>query len=429
MIPWGYVLLQFLLAVFKSVNTVLKVVLGFSLHSGRVSSKARSFSDFKHSAHRLKVVCRAFPVSVMSPKRRSFVLRHMSYENPIQAIAKPKNVTLMTLDQKYAVFAVIRGPEFNIYNLNRTMSVFTTQGRDCHEIITLPIEFLAELANHIRRNESHDKKVAILWSPGRCGSTLIQKIVQMAPKVVSMSETDFITEPLIQKFGFKLAAKIIDAYITIQAKNITGSLIFIKPRSSSIKNAALILKARPDIKHVVMYRDPTANIKSLATLVATLPPTLLGKSLMDDVTIKLLSETSAHRHETFGNKLCHLDKEIAAAIMYYVEYMTEINLNLKRVSHVLKYEDLIADPEEVVAKTLYFLNLESNSNTLKHCLRVIGKDALSNKAKMQPLNPTVSTDVKAIVNVVLKIFNLPRVNDLDCMFQPPSECDRNDRLI
>ena len=88
-------------------NFLLKRLFGYSTLSGKVCDKQKSFCEIECSAHRLKVVLRAAPVYPLGVYLDQFLLSHVSYEDPRECITKHKNVTLMNIDSKYALFAVV----------------------------------------------------------------------------------------------------------------------------------------------------------------------------------------------------------------------------------------------------------------------------------------------------------------------------------
>ena len=52
-----------------------------------------------------------------------FILSHVVYEDPRECITKNKNVTLMNIDSKYALFAVV-DDDFNAYDSKHGPFVF-----------------------------------------------------------------------------------------------------------------------------------------------------------------------------------------------------------------------------------------------------------------------------------------------------------------
>ena len=118
-----YVLIKPLIWLLGCLNVLLKYIFGYSLYSGKCTDKKNSFANFELSAHRLKVVVRAIPFSISDINLDHFILSHVEYEDPRECIAKNKNVTLMNIDSKYALFAVV-DDDFNTYDSKHGPFVF-----------------------------------------------------------------------------------------------------------------------------------------------------------------------------------------------------------------------------------------------------------------------------------------------------------------
>ena len=118
-----YVLIKPLIWLLGCLNVLLKYIFGYSLYSGKCTDKKNSFTNFELSAHRLKVVVRAIPFSISDINLDHFILSHVAYEDPRECIAKNKNVTLMNIDSKYALFAVV-DDDFNTYDSKHGPFVF-----------------------------------------------------------------------------------------------------------------------------------------------------------------------------------------------------------------------------------------------------------------------------------------------------------------
>ena len=118
-----YVLIKPLIWLLGCLNVLLKYIFGYSLYSGKCTDKKNSFTNFELSAHRLKVAVRAIPFSISDINLDHFILSHVEYEDPRECIAKNKNVTLMNIDSKYALFAVV-DDDFNTYDSNHGPFVF-----------------------------------------------------------------------------------------------------------------------------------------------------------------------------------------------------------------------------------------------------------------------------------------------------------------
>ena len=111
----SYILLKPILWLVAGVNFLLKWAIGYSTFSGKVCHKEFFLTNFECSAHRLRVILRAAPVSLLEVNLDQFLLTHVSYEDPRECIAKDNNVALMNIDSKYALFAVTKDG-FNVYS-------------------------------------------------------------------------------------------------------------------------------------------------------------------------------------------------------------------------------------------------------------------------------------------------------------------------
>ena len=103
------------------------------------------------------------------------------------------------------------------------------------------------LAEHINATNKEGPDVTIMWNPGRCGSTLLSQMMEPMPKLVTMSEPDFITMDLgkreyDEESGIDLKAdsylpgKLLLSCLIIQCKGILNTSVVIKPRSMAVTN-------------------------------------------------------------------------------------------------------------------------------------------------------------------------------------------------
>ena len=118
-----FIVLKFILWILAKFNVILKYVFGYSLYSGKCSEKTNSFRIFETSAHRMKVLVNARPWSISEVTLDHLLLSHISYEDPRKCIYGKKNVTLMNLDQNFAIFAVVQ-KDFDVYDSKHGPFVF-----------------------------------------------------------------------------------------------------------------------------------------------------------------------------------------------------------------------------------------------------------------------------------------------------------------
>ena len=115
----------------------------------------------------------------------SFFFRHVRYTHP-EAVLAP-NVTLLNVDAKYAVFAVVQGPNKDVLKHTTGPFMYINQFNLCSELIRMPIESFLKLSDQIGDPKA---KLVILSNTGRCGSTLLTQLFEDLPHTVAISEPE-----------------------------------------------------------------------------------------------------------------------------------------------------------------------------------------------------------------------------------------------
>ena len=107
-ILWQVVIAKPLIWLIGCLDSILTKVLGYSITNGSDREVERSLLDFHHSAHRMKVLVNGYLVTPMPVKLKDYLLRHVSYEDPVEAIAKDPTVSLVNIeDGKLAIFVKV----------------------------------------------------------------------------------------------------------------------------------------------------------------------------------------------------------------------------------------------------------------------------------------------------------------------------------
>ena len=102
-----YHLMRFVIAVLKWVNTVLKLLTGFSLHSGSVCDNNCSDSNYEKCVHVQNVLWRAIPSQLSKVPKDGFLLSHESYQHP-NILLKVRNTTLMVTTHAFTITLIFR---------------------------------------------------------------------------------------------------------------------------------------------------------------------------------------------------------------------------------------------------------------------------------------------------------------------------------
>ena len=70
-----YGLFKLVLAVFKFLNDLTTMVIGYSLFSGHKKDRIRMFKEYQHSAHVMRVIFKRRKFELEGPKLKHFLVR------------------------------------------------------------------------------------------------------------------------------------------------------------------------------------------------------------------------------------------------------------------------------------------------------------------------------------------------------------------
>ena len=134
--------------------------------------------------------------------------------------------------------------------------VYTVQFDSAQRAITMPLDTMEALAHNV----PDTTELALLFSTGRCGSTLASRILAKLPNVWSLSEPDYCTNLALARFSLDLdrTAALIAAATRLTCRPPAGrqiDTVVIKPRSEAIMQADCYARALPKARNVFLYRD------------------------------------------------------------------------------------------------------------------------------------------------------------------------------
>jgi hypothetical protein len=126
------------------------------------------------------------------------------------------------------------------------------------------------------------EKLAILFSTGRCGSTLASRIFAQIPEVWSLSEPDYLTNLAVDRHHLSPndLVELIRAATLWTCRPPSGrraTTMVLKPRSEAVIIAEACQCAFPDARNVFMYRDHLGYLNSCFKFVQrVVPPEILS---------------------------------------------------------------------------------------------------------------------------------------------------------
>lgn len=142
--------------------------------------------------------------------------------------------------------------------------VYMAQFDLAQRAIVLPLAVLEPLSAQVALPEN----IGILFSTGRCGSTLASRILAQIPEVWSLSEPDALENLAFARFALpqERMVPLIRAATRLLFRPPEGrriSTFVIKPRAESVVQAPDYALALPQSRNVFMYRDAVGYVDSL----------------------------------------------------------------------------------------------------------------------------------------------------------------------
>ncbi len=145
---------------------------------------------------------------------------------------------------------------------------YHAQRQHAIEVYSLGFEQFYELAEELPDDAGN---VGFLFSTGRCGSTLLAKLLQTSPQVVAISEPDVYTQAVVSGLSQDEAAKLIRCCTrvlsTVHRRRVpAASFVFIKLRSQCVYRGEVFRHADHRYRSLFLYRNATDVVNSFYSL-------------------------------------------------------------------------------------------------------------------------------------------------------------------
>lgn len=149
-------------------------------------------------------------------------------------------------------------------DLAKAPFVYTAQFEHAKRAVTVPLDMLGALSQQVETPPT----LGMLFSTGRCGSTLASRILAEVPNVWSLSEPDCFLNLSMARYQMDEARiiELIGAAARLMChppKGLPVDVVVIKPRSELIVLAEEYVKALPESRNVFMYRDAEGYVNSI----------------------------------------------------------------------------------------------------------------------------------------------------------------------
>ena len=195
------------------------------------------------------------PLAIVSP--RDFCWEEAGTLDAAEALRDPR-LSLYCLDGRRGRALYVRLPDST--DLRREPFVWRAQRLHAEELVAIDLDELEELADGM---EDPGDRLVLLYSVGRCGSTLLSRAFAQAGSF-SLSEPDVYTQLLTWKMEPERAVQRLRRLTRVLLGG-TGprpASFVLKFRSMCTEQAGLMHAAFPDATKLFLYRDAEAVVQS-----------------------------------------------------------------------------------------------------------------------------------------------------------------------
>ena len=178
-----------------------------------------------------------------------------------EIILENQHITLYSLDfeNRRAVFVETSAD----VDLSQAPFYFRTQFEKAKRVVTIPFETMIQLAKSVTIVDNH---LILIYSVGRCGSTLASQIFAQIPGVANISEPYVLSQLVIAR-NTKMAkddelVALLEAAICLLCKTAAETAWVVKGQSFVIELGDWLHKLYPHTKNLFLYRHAETWLRS-----------------------------------------------------------------------------------------------------------------------------------------------------------------------
>ncbi|MFM2064012.1 MAG: hypothetical protein RLZZ507_3683 [Cyanobacteriota bacterium] len=346
-------------------------------------------------------------------------LHDFSYESgetvDPKTILENPNISLYCLDHENKQAIFVETPlDIDIYE---PPFLYLAQYEYAQRLIEVPYEEFHQLAQEIKDSIG---QIIMIYSVGRCGSTLLSKIFNQLDTVLSLSEPDVFSQIVgIRKpdgSNDEEIEALLRSCICLLAKstvNSKESFCAIKLRSFGIEAADLIYRSFPSAKLIFMYRNAEdvvkSSIRAFVYFSKILP--MIGQNVaVYSQFIPLLKDYAQYIDFT-DSKAIDFYTVMWLSVMHRYLLINQSGIPIS----ALRYEDLIEDPKQVIKSIFNYCDIPE-SEVSNACV-ALEKDSQSGSLLSQENTSENEINIQNILEIQQKINALldkhPKIKTAD----------------
>lgn len=318
----------------------------FPLHSPESMKTFRRTIQEKRREH---------PVAGVKPE--DFATERGPEIDPLEVLRDPR-FTLYCFDRKAgaALFVECEDPE----EIDRAAFYYQAQAEAAIGLVEMPLETFHRIAAEI---PPPPRGLIFVHSVGRCGSTLLSKVLESVPGVQSLSEPDDLTQLVHWRAGDGASDEELHPLITSSTRwrgkprfGTPAERVAIKTRSEVLVLADLIGTSFPQAKHFFLYRDAVAWMR---TLFRGWP---LDRDVYDEALNRKMEEGWSRTLPIFREyrrpeaALNPIQIRILAWITCMEGYLDLLDMGIPICA--ARFEDLTSDPLDIIQRLFAFCDIE-----------------------------------------------------------------------
>jgi hypothetical protein len=285
---------------------------------------------------------RAHPATVAAVS--DFSARELGHVDPRRALSSP-SWSLYCLDHSRREAVFVNTADADLCN---AAFYYQAQYQAARELMTLSYETLHELAAEAAVAQ---ERLILVYSTGRCGSTLVSRAFAQAVGVGSLSEPDVFTQLVTMFAGNEITQdelrRLARSCLEIQAHSVLAAMHLhrcaIKFRGVVVALWPLLFEEFPAAKVVFLYRNAQTWATSCARAYRMRDPaihrfTLQARDLMDRLWVLSGWDAQARAGEL------DIEDLLARQWIYFVRHCLAMQDRAARM-FVASYEELLRAPE------------------------------------------------------------------------------------
>ncbi len=326
-------------------------------------------------------------------------------------ILEDDNITLYAFDfsKQEAIFVQTQ----NNIDIYEYPFLYQAQYQFAEKIIITPFESIAALKSLTTDNLS----LIFLYSVGRCGSTLLCKLLQCSPNIISISEPDILAQLVTARSQDKQndqeISKLLKIFLPLlfrkNIRNSTKTIVLIKTRSFSIEIADLLSKTFPSSKSFFLYRNAYDVVRSSVKAFGEALERKKGFILENIEIYKRVFHLLPQLNQHIVNSKNFTTTFFIMAWLSGLDLYLELS-NSKIILFAVRYEDLLNDTKSMMGEMCHHLSINPISS--EDISSVMQEDSQSNsnlsqsklRNKVVP-NITADDEIKKTIDDIIEAYD------------------------